>query len=66
MDNNLRFWDSRSGKDIKEITDIHMGQITSVSVSPVPVYGVSWNPLGGQVYSADKERIVCIWSNGFL
>ncbi|CAJ0833276.1 2295_t:CDS:2, partial [Entrophospora sp. SA101] len=34
MDNNLRFWDSRSGKDIKEITDIHMGQITSVSVSP--------------------------------
>src|SRR5437764_12312793 len=34
MDNNLRFWDARSGKNIKEMSDIHMGQITSVSVSP--------------------------------
>lgn len=34
LDNNLRFWDVRSGKDIKELTGIHLGQITSVSVSP--------------------------------
>jgi len=34
LDNNLRFWDVRSGKDIKEMTGIHLGQITSVSVSP--------------------------------
>nr|CAG8508638.1 5952_t:CDS:10 [Entrophospora candida] len=106
-DRTIKIWDIQKGYNIKEITDIHMGQITSVSVSPVitntnphligqghvlvagsigifywntyksqleqnikehivPVYGVSWNPLGGQVYSADKERIVCIWSNGFL
>ncbi|CAI2173670.1 16579_t:CDS:10 [Funneliformis geosporum] len=140
LDNNLRFWDVRSGKDIKELTGIHLGQITSVSVSPdgskvltnsrdntlkivdlktyeveqtlhadgyktganwarscfspdgryvaagsldgtifywntqksklekttkehiAPICGVSWSPQGGQLFSADKDRTVCMWA----
>ncbi|KAJ3274962.1 hypothetical protein HDV01_001826 [Terramyces sp. JEL0728] len=34
LDNNLRIWDSKSGKSVKEISGIHFGQITSVQVSP--------------------------------
>ncbi|CAJ0762527.1 20321_t:CDS:10 [Entrophospora sp. SA101] len=34
LDNSLRFWDVKSGKDIKELTNIHLGQITSVCLSP--------------------------------
>ncbi|CAG8566702.1 3551_t:CDS:10 [Ambispora gerdemannii] len=142
LDNNLRFWDVRSGKDIKELTGIHLGQITSVAVSPdgskvmtnsrdntiklvdlrtyevvqtlhadgykngtnwsracyspdgryvaagsidgtiyywnlfksrlektlkehsAPICGVAWSPQGGQVFSADKDRTVCIWASG--
>ncbi|KAJ3326340.1 hypothetical protein HDV06_000216 [Boothiomyces sp. JEL0866] len=33
LDNNLRIWDSKSGKSVKEISGIHFGQITSVQVS---------------------------------
>lgn len=33
LDNNLRFWDARSGNCVKEVTGIHMGQITSVCPS---------------------------------
>lgn len=33
LDNNLRFWDARSGNCIKEVTGIHLGQITSVCPS---------------------------------
>ncbi|CAG8485733.1 12339_t:CDS:10 [Ambispora leptoticha] len=142
LDNNLRFWDVRSGKDIKELTGIHLGQITSVAVSPdgskvmtnsrdntiklvdlrtyevvqtlhadgykngtnwsracyspdgryvaagsidgtiyywnlfksrlektlkehsAPICGVAWSPQGSQVFSADKDRTVCIWASG--
>lgn len=34
LDSKLRVWDTRSGSCIKELGDIHKGQITSVSVSP--------------------------------
>lgn len=34
LDNNVRIWDARSGVGIKELTGIHTGQITSVSMSP--------------------------------
>lgn len=33
LDNNLRFWDARSGNCVKEVTGIHLGQITSVCPS---------------------------------
>lgn len=34
LDNNIRLWDARTGSGIKELTGIHSGQITSVSMSP--------------------------------
>jgi autophagy-related protein 16 len=34
VDNSVRFWDAKTGDCVKEITGIHAGQITSVSVSP--------------------------------
>ncbi|GAB5591196.1 hypothetical protein Unana1_06096 [Umbelopsis nana] len=34
LDNNVRLWDTRTGNGIKELTGLHTGQITSVSVSP--------------------------------
>lgn len=34
LDNNVRLWDARTGTGIKELTGIHNGQITSVSMSP--------------------------------
>ncbi|CAJ0634452.1 13909_t:CDS:10 [Entrophospora sp. SA101] len=140
LDNSLRFWDVKSGKDIKELTNIHLGQITSVCLSPdrtkvltnsrdnslklidlrtyqieqtlkadgyktganwarvcfspdgkyvaaegsiyywnsltskvekinkgehmAPICGVSWSSYGNKLFSADRERTVCIWSNG--
>lgn len=33
LDNNLRFWDARSGNCVKEVAGIHLGQITSVCPS---------------------------------
>ena len=33
LDNGIRLWDQRSGSAIKEITDIHSGQVTSLDVS---------------------------------
>ncbi|KAI1311954.1 hypothetical protein EDD11_003234 [Mortierella claussenii] len=33
LDNNLRVWDARSGNCVKEVTGIHLGQITSVCPS---------------------------------
>ncbi|KAI7902474.1 WD40-repeat-containing domain protein [Cokeromyces recurvatus] len=33
LDNNIRLWDARTGVGIKELTGIHNGQITSVSMS---------------------------------
>ncbi|KAI7861127.1 WD40-repeat-containing domain protein [Circinella umbellata] len=34
LDNNIRLWDTRTGNGIKELTGVHSGQITSVSISP--------------------------------
>ncbi|XJO71991.1 hypothetical protein BDV3_001406 [Batrachochytrium dendrobatidis] len=34
LDNNVRIWDARTGNNIREITGIHSGQVTSVEVSP--------------------------------
>eukprot|EP01130_Rhizamoeba_saxonica_P015026 TRINITY_DN665_c0_g2_i1.p1 TRINITY_DN665_c0_g2~~TRINITY_DN665_c0_g2_i1.p1 ORF type:complete len:537 (+),score=103.49 TRINITY_DN665_c0_g2_i1:48-1658(+) len=34
VDNRLRFFDSRNGDCVHEISDIHSGQITSVTLSP--------------------------------
>lgn len=34
LDNNIRLWDARTGVRIKELTGVHNGQITSVSMSP--------------------------------
>jgi autophagy-related protein 16 len=34
LDNNIRLWDARTGVGIKELTGVHSGQITSVSMSP--------------------------------
>ncbi|KAJ3408075.1 hypothetical protein HDV05_005151 [Chytridiales sp. JEL 0842] len=34
LDSNLRVWDTRSGNLVREITGIHSGQITSVTISP--------------------------------
>ncbi|RCH84222.1 hypothetical protein CU098_005468, partial [Rhizopus stolonifer] len=116
LDNNIRLWDARTGVGIKELTGIHHGQITSVSMSPGKtkstadtfrnglnwsrstfspdgkyvaagsldgsihiwnvktgkldraitehssvVCGVSWNPHGDYLYSAEKNKVVCIW-----
>lgn len=33
LDNNIRLWDARTGVGIKELTGVHNGQITSVSMS---------------------------------
>ncbi|OAD05957.1 hypothetical protein MUCCIDRAFT_34464, partial [Mucor lusitanicus CBS 277.49] len=33
LDNNIRLWDARTGVGIKELTGIHSGQITSVSIT---------------------------------
>jgi len=142
LDNNLRLWDVRTGNGIKELTGIHLGQITSLSISPDgskiltnsrdntlkltdlrmyevsntfqsdgyknganwsracfspdgsyvtagssdgtlffwnavtshmeksikehmgTICAVSWSPNGSQIFSADKDRVVCIWSSG--
>lgn len=34
LDNNIRLWDTRTGASIKELTGVHNGQVTSVSMSP--------------------------------
>jgi autophagy-related protein 16 len=34
MDNSIKFWDSKNGDLVKEISGIHAGQITSVCTSP--------------------------------
>ncbi|KAM3582932.1 hypothetical protein VKS41_004688 [Umbelopsis sp. WA50703] len=34
LDNNVRLWDTRTGNGIKELTGLHSGQVTSISVSP--------------------------------
>ncbi|KAI9313093.1 WD40-repeat-containing domain protein [Dichotomocladium elegans] len=34
LDNNIRLWDTRTGNGIKELSGVHTGQVTSVSVSP--------------------------------
>ncbi|RUS17762.1 autophagy protein 16 [Endogone sp. FLAS-F59071] len=142
LDNNLRLWDVRTGNGIKELTGIHGGQITSLSVSPDgskiltnsrdntlklidlrmyevastfqsegyknganwsracfspdgsyvsagsadgtlffwnvmtgqmeksvkehtgTICAVSWSPDGSQIFTADKDRVVCIWGSG--
>lgn len=33
LDNHIRFWDTRTGSGIKELTGVHNGQVTSVSMS---------------------------------
>ncbi|CAO3696879.1 unnamed protein product [Umbelopsis ramanniana] len=139
LDNNVRLWDTRTGNGIKELTGLHTGQVTSVSVSPdgsklltnsrdntlhfvdlrmykvirtfqdesyrnglnwsracfspdghyaaagsasgnihfwntmsgkhessvsghkQPICAVAWNPLGTQLFSADRNKGYCIW-----
>ncbi|KAI7870148.1 WD40-repeat-containing domain protein [Spinellus fusiger] len=34
LDGNLRLWDTRTGKGIKELAGVHVGQITSVGIRP--------------------------------
>ena len=29
-----------------------------------PICGVSWSPRGGQLFSADKDRTLCMWTGG--
>ncbi|ORZ01381.1 WD40-repeat-containing domain protein [Syncephalastrum racemosum] len=140
LDNHVRIWDTRTGNAIKELTAVHSGQVTSVSVSPdgsklltnsrdntlklvdlrmydiVATYqaesyrnganwsracfspdgnyiaagssdgtlhvwdaesrkleralkahsgiicGVSWNPMGSHLYSADMNKGICMWN----
>ncbi|KAI9471001.1 MAG: WD40-repeat-containing domain protein [Benjaminiella poitrasii] len=103
LDNNIRLWDARTGVGIKELTGIHNGQITSVSMSflihivmdligvvrPLDgslhiwnsrtgklersitehssvICGVSWSPNGDHLYSAEKNKIVCIWNTSVV
>ncbi|EIE86546.1 hypothetical protein RO3G_11257 [Rhizopus delemar RA 99-880] len=99
LDNNIRFWDTRTASGIRELTDVHIGQVTSVSMSPglhlikmdligqdlvldgtlhvwnvntgnlekaikgheSVICGVSWGSTGEYVYSAEKNKVVCIW-----
>ncbi|KAH8556735.1 autophagy protein 16 [Umbelopsis sp. PMI_123] len=139
LDNNVRLWDTRTGNGIKELTGLHTGQVTSVSVSPdgsklltnsrdntlhfvdlrmyriirtfqdesyrnglnwsracfspdghyaaagsasgsihfwntmtgkhessvpghkQPICAVAWNPLGTQLFSADRHKTYCVW-----
>ncbi|CAO3697135.1 unnamed protein product [Rhizopus microsporus] len=139
LDNHIRFWDTRTGSGIKELTGVHNGQVTSVSMSSDGMYlltnsrdntlkiidvrmydilksfqadsyhnglnwsrstfspsgsyiaagssdgtlfiwnvntgkvekmlkehrsaicGVSWNPTGDHIFSAEKNKAVCIW-----
>ena len=34
LDHHIRFWDTKTGELVNEITEIHTGQITSVNLSP--------------------------------
>jgi len=34
LDNQLRFWDLRNGDCVRELSDIHSGQITGTVLSP--------------------------------
>lgn len=49
LDNNLRLWDTRTGNGIKELTGIHRGQITSVSVLSGKAFHID--------YYADAKRL---------
>jgi len=40
LDNHIRFWDSRSGDCTNEITGVHSGQITSLTISPCTSYRI--------------------------
>ena len=50
FDNNLRFWDARSGNCVKEVQGIHLGQITSVCPSPE----------GTQILTASRDNTLRI------
>ncbi|KAG9292434.1 hypothetical protein G9A89_015304 [Geosiphon pyriformis] len=52
LDGTIYYWNiykSRLEKTLKEHS--------------APICGVCWNPQGGQVFSADKDRTVCIWAS---
>ncbi|RUP51745.1 WD40-repeat-containing domain protein [Jimgerdemannia flammicorona] len=62
LDNNLRLWDVRTGNAIKELTGIHLGQITSLSVSPVHSYATYlstfWLPItdGSKILTNSRDN----------
>ncbi|KAL0097621.1 autophagy protein 16 [Phycomyces blakesleeanus] len=49
-DGVLHIWNSRSGKLEK-----------SIEGHGAAVCGLSWNPSGSLLYSADKSKVVCMW-----
>lgn len=38
LDGGVRFWDANKGSEIADLTNVHSGQITSVSMSPGKTY----------------------------
>ncbi|KAK9717704.1 hypothetical protein K7432_006027 [Basidiobolus ranarum] len=49
-DGTIYFWDAESGQVEKKLKE-HTGAIC----------GVVWSPLGDNLFSADRDRTICIW-----
>ncbi|CAB4380336.1 unnamed protein product [Rhizophagus irregularis] len=53
LDGTIFYWNIQKSK-LEKTTKDHIA----------PICGVSWSPRGGQLFSADKDRTVCIWTGG--
>ncbi|RUP51744.1 hypothetical protein BC936DRAFT_146270 [Jimgerdemannia flammicorona] len=51
-DGTLFFWNTTTSLVEKSVKE-HMNAIC----------GVSWSPNGSQIFSADKDRVVCMWGS---
>ncbi|RHZ49966.1 hypothetical protein Glove_508g52 [Diversispora epigaea] len=53
VDGTVFYWNTQKSKLERTLKEHHN-----------PICGVSWSPHGSQVFSADKDRTVIIWSGG--
>ncbi|CAG8500555.1 6832_t:CDS:10 [Funneliformis caledonium] len=51
LDGTIFYWNTQKSK-LEKTTKEHIA----------PICGVSWSPQGGQLFSADKDRTVCMWA----